>query len=161
NSTDFWGAGAAEAAFPAGYEYLTAGDCNSFGGTTGNGLPNGRDYATSNFLCNPSRIDGLTITNSSQGGGAIFVHGWHHNLEISNTRIHGNHGTLTGGITIGNGEFPDPFIAGAASENPPVPGVVGTNGLADGEEIGYGFNRSVNVHHNAVTDNLSLGDALY
>src|SRR5215469_5318164 len=158
NSRDFWGAGGgAEAAFPVGYEYLTSNDCN----TASNSSRSGRDYGSANFLCNPSRIDGLSITNSSQGGGAIFVHGWNHNLEIGNTRIHGNHGTLTGGITVGNGEFPDPFIAGAASENPPVPGVVGTNGLADGEEIGYGFNRNVNLHHNAVTDNLSLGDALY
>ena len=29
----------------------------------------GFDYGTSNFLCNPSRIDGLSVINSSQGGG--------------------------------------------------------------------------------------------
>jgi len=157
NSTDFWGAGAPEAAFPAGYEYLATADCR----TASTSRVDGRDYGTSNYLCNPSRIDGLSVINSSQGGGAIFVHGWDHNLEIGNTRIHANHGTLTGGITVGNGEFPDPFIAGAASANPPVPGVPGTAGLVDGEQVGYGFNRGVNVHHNAVTDNLSLGDALY
>ena len=156
NSEDFWGAGAAEASFPAGYEYLTTGDCS----TASTSRLDGRDYGTSNFLCNPSRIDGVSVINSSQGGGAIFVHGWNHNLEIGNTRIHGNHGTLTGGITVGNGEFPDPYIAGAASVNPPPPGLPAT-GLVDGEQAGYGFNRNVNVHHNAVTANLSLGDALY
>jgi hypothetical protein len=156
NSTDFFGVGDAEAGFPAGYEYLTTADCSSARASS----TDGRDYGTSNFLCNPSRIDGLSVINSSQGGGAIFVHGWNHNLEIGNTRIHGNHGTLTGGITVGNGEFPDAFIAGAASDNPPPPGLP-ASGLLDNEQAGYGFNRNVKVHHNAVTDNLSLGDALY
>jgi hypothetical protein len=157
NSNDFWGAGAgAEAGFPLGYEYLTTADC----GSASSSRLDGRDYGSSNFLCNPSRIDGLSIVNSSQGGGAVFVHGWNHNLEIGNTRIHGNHGTLTGGITVGNGEFPDAYIAGAASDNPPPPGLP-AGGLVDGEQAGYGFNRNVNLHHNAVTDNLSLGDALY
>ena len=32
----------------------------------------------SNFSCNPSSIDGLSVTDSSQGGGGIFVHGWAH-----------------------------------------------------------------------------------
>jgi len=156
NSNDFWGAGAAESAFPVGYEYLTTGDCSS----ASTSRLDGRDYGTSNFLCNPSRIDGLSVINSSQGGGAIFVHGWNHNLEVGNTRIHGNHGTLTGGISVGSGEFPDPYIAGAASLNPPPPGLPAA-GLIDGEQAGYGFNRNVNVHHNDVTNNLSLGDALY
>jgi hypothetical protein len=153
NSTDFWGAANA-GGFPAGYEYLTTADCGSASAST----RNGRDYGSSNFLCNPSRIDGVSIINSSQGGGAIFAHGWNHNLEIANTRIHGNHGTLTGGITIGNGEFPDPYLVGG--DTPPVPGQP-ANGLINGEQAGYGFNRNVNLHHNAVTANLSVGDALY
>jgi hypothetical protein len=153
NSTDFWGASNA-GGFPAGYEYLTTADCGSASKTQ----LDGRDYGTSNYLCNPSRIDGISVINSSQGGGAIFIHGWNHNIEVANTRVHGNHGTLTGGITIGNGEFPDPSIVGG--DTPPVPGQPAT-GLVDGEQAGYGFNRSVNVHHNAVTDNLSVGDSLY
>ena len=52
----------------------------------------------SSFQCNPSRIDGLSITNSSQGGGGIYVHGWAHNLEIANNRVYNNQGTLAGGI---------------------------------------------------------------
>ena len=67
---------------------------------------------SSNFLCNPSRIDGLTVTNSSQGGGGIFVHGWAHDLEISNNRVVNNTGTMTGGITVGQGESPDALIVG-------------------------------------------------
>ena len=70
-------------------------------------------FHTSNFQCNPSRIDGLTLTNSSQGGGALFVHGWNHYLEISNNRMTGNAGTLTGGITLGQAEVPDPTVGGA------------------------------------------------
>ncbi len=38
------------------------------------------------------------------------MHGWNHNLEVANTRISGNHGTLTGGINLGNGETPAVFI---------------------------------------------------
>src|SRR5437879_9674278 len=55
----------------------------------------------SNFMCNPSSIDGLGITDSSQGGGAIFVHGWGHNIQIANKRIYKNAGKLSDGIIIG------------------------------------------------------------
>ena len=74
------------------------------------GSANGRDYGTGNFFCNPSRIDGVSVINSSQGGGGMFIHGWAHNLEVANTRISGNHGTLAGAINLGNGETPDAFI---------------------------------------------------
>ena len=158
NSTDFWGASAA-GGFPAGYQYLTNSNTDCTASTT---QTNGRDYGTSNFLCNPSRVDGVTVINSSQGGGAIWAHGWNHNLEVSNTRERANHGTLTGGITIGNGEFPDPFIVGDAT-NPPPPGLPVTlaESLVTGLQVGYGFNRNVKVHHNMVTGNASIGDALY
>ncbi|MFM0228918.1 choice-of-anchor Q domain-containing protein [Paraburkholderia sediminicola] len=97
-----------------------------------------------NFKCNPSRIDGMTFTNSSQGGGGIFVHGWNHNLEIANNRVFSNSGTLTGGITIGQVETPD-----------------GTIGGPDGvTELPFAFNTQVNVHHNAVTSNASYGDEI-
>ncbi len=65
------------------------------------------DCATypSNFLCNPSRIDGFSIVNSSQGGGGIFLHGFNHFTEVSNNRVHSNAGTLSGGITVGQAEI--------------------------------------------------------
>jgi hypothetical protein len=155
NSSDFFGTGA-EAGFPAGYQYLTGSnqDCN--GNTNSR---NGRDYGTSNYLCNPARIDGLSVINSSQGGGAIWAHGWNHLLEVSNTRIRANHGTLTGGISIGNGEFPDPFIVG--SDTPPPPGHPDAGNTTTGLQVGYGLNRNTRVHHNMVTGNASIGDALY
>jgi len=53
------------------------------------------------------------------GGGAVFVHAWGHNLEIANNRIHNNQGTVSGGITVGQGEHPDGYLAGAAN---PAPG---------------------------------------
>ncbi|HEX4597380.1 MAG TPA: hypothetical protein VH278_06305, partial [Burkholderiaceae bacterium] len=71
------------------------GDCN----------PASIFYAT-NYLCNPSRIDGMSFTNSSQGGGGIFVHGYGNNLEISNNRVYNNGGTIGGGIIVGNTESP-------------------------------------------------------
>ncbi|WP_197422927.1 Ig-like domain-containing protein [Burkholderia sp. ABCPW 14] len=98
---------------------------------------------SSNFLCNPSRIDGLTFTNSSQGGGGIFLHGWNHHMEVSNNRVFANAGTLTGGIIVGQVETPDATIA------------------ADGvTQLPFNFNSYVNVHHNAVTSNASYGDEI-
>jgi hypothetical protein len=119
-----------EGDFPAGSRVLTNSnaDCAAF---------------VSNFLCNPSRIDGFTITNSSQGGGGIYAHGWNHYLEVSNNRVTGNAGTLSGGITIGQGESPDPVFNAA------------------NEELPFLFEMNTRVHNNAVTSNSSYGDELF
>ena len=118
------------------------------GTTTNNGFNNGLGdcnpsslFYRSNFLCNRSRIDGLTITNSSQGGGGIFVHGWAHNLEIANTHVTANGGTLTGGITIGQMETADPTLVGTVAQ-------------------ALAVDTHVNVHHNSVTSNAAYGDEL-
>jgi hypothetical protein len=148
------GAADEDQALPDGATYLTSSnaDCNRAANP-----PLHRDFATSNFLCNPSRIDGITITNGSQGGGGIFAHAWNHFLEISNNRTYANHGTLSGGVVIGIGEFGAPYIVGGAD---PIPFAV-PPGLANGTQLGRGLNRNVRVHHNAVTSNASLGDSLY
>ena len=131
-SIDASGTGAAgtEGDFPAGSRVLTNSnaDCAAF---------------PSNFLCNPSRIDGLSLTDSSQGGGAIYVHAWNHNLEIANNRIFGNAGTLSGGITIGQGESTD--------------GTFDANNV----ELPFQYDINVKVHHNSVTANSSYGDELF
>ncbi len=164
NSNDFWGQGLGESTFPDGSTYLNGSNtnCNLNNAT----LTNGRDYYTSNFSCNPSRIDGVSVINSSQGGGGIFVHGWNHNLEIANTRVSANHGTLSGGITIGNGETPPTYlndgttcgngVATPAPLCPPIPNGTLTNGA-----IPFALNTHVHVHHNSVTNNASIGDALF
>ena len=135
----------AESGFPAGTTLLTSStsDCNTY---------------PSNFLCNPSSIDGLSITNSSQGGGGIFVHAWGHNLEIANNRIYNNSGTLTGGITVGQGEAPDAYLQGDAGNADP--GSCQTSPIA-GRQLPYCFDINVKVHNNAVTLNSSIGDELY
>jgi hypothetical protein len=163
---------------------LTSGDCVTSVTNQTNPFP-------SNFQCNPSRIDALGITNSSQGGGGIFVHAWGHNLEISNNRITNNTGTLSGGITIGQGESPDAILAGnngdpvgynggtlAAFDQQPwtcVPGAVAPTtatpfgydevamppGFIMNQQLPYCYNLNVNVHHNAVTRNSSIGDELF
>ena len=107
-----------------------------------NSAPDCKNFAT-NFLCNPSRIDGFTITNSSQGGGGIYAHAWNHNLEISNNRIFGNAGTLSGGITIGQGESPDAILDARGVQQP------------------FLYEMNVRVHHNSVTANSSYGDELF
>ena len=156
----------------------SAADCN----TKGSGAKTGY---TSNFMCSPSRIDGLSITNSSQGGGGIYVHGWAHFLEIANNRVNNNTGTLTGGITVGQGESPDALLAGNEGDpvgfdqqpwtcNDLVPGAENPNagrtavnqnvspgGWAANTQLPYCYNEKVNVHHNAVTSNSSIGDELF
>jgi hypothetical protein len=96
---------------------------------------------TSNFLCNPSRIDGMSFTNSSQGGGGIFVHGWAHYIEIANNHVFGNGGTLTGGIIMGQPETVDPTLVGTVAQ----PELVDRNSY---------------VHNNSVTFNTAYGDEL-
>jgi len=166
-STDFWGmqqVGTA-GAFPDGSVYLQTGSqlgSNSCARSTSD--TTGRDYGTSNFQCNPSRIDGFSITNSSQGGGGIFIHGWNHFLEVSNNRVYANHGTLTGGINVGNGEVPPVFVndgticgAGVVVLCPPTAGL----GVLPNQAIPYQFNKNIRVHHNDVYNNAGLGDALF
>jgi len=119
-----------EGDFPAGSRVLTNSnaDCNNF---------------PANFLCNPSRIDGLTLMNSSQGGGGIYVHAWNHYLEISNNRIYANAGTLSGGITVGQPDAPDAVLDGAGVQQP------------------FLYDQNVRVHHNSITSNSSYGDELF
>jgi len=120
----------------AGCIQLTIAQCSTSITSTN---PNSR----SNFLCNPSRIDGISFIDSSQGGGGIFLHGWNHNTEVSNNRVYANAGTLTGGITVGQVEVPDGTISG------------------DGfTQLAFGFNNNVNVHNNAITQNASFGDEI-
>ena len=132
------GTAPAEGAFPAGTRLLTGStaDCRDFPG---------------NFLCNPSSLDGLTFTNSSQGGGGIWLHAWNHYMQISNDRVYNNGGTLSGGITIGQPENPDA-----------VDGAVDGSSLIDanGNEQPYLYNQHVSVHNNSVTLNASYGDEL-
>ncbi len=146
-----------EAAFPTGTTVLTSGPLDCGFGQPGNPFYLKNPYP-SNFQCNPSRIDGLTVTNSSQGGGGIFVHAWGHNLEIANNRVYGNIGTLSGGINIGQGESPDAYLAGQTSDTDP--GSCQTGGYAN-QQLPYCFDLRVNVHHNMVTSNTSIGDELF
>jgi hypothetical protein len=137
------------AGFPVGTTLLTATTCGPTAGP--NPFP-------SSFWCNPSSIDGLTVTNSSQGGGGIFVHGWGHNLQIANDRIYGNTGTLSGGINVGQGEFAPSYIQGSATNAPP--GSCETSSVTNAQ-LPYCFDLNVNVHNNAVTSNSSSGDELF
>jgi hypothetical protein len=155
---DAWGTGA-EAAYPDGTVLLSANDCATGPRVRGGGEGSPRqNLYPGNFYCNPSSIDGLGLRNSSQGGGGIFVHGWGHNIQLANNRVYGNTGSLSGGITVGQGEHVDLPLAGEAvvlppgsCESSPIPNL----GLP------FCYNTFVNVHHNAVTLNSSLGDELF
>ena len=149
-ASGYYGSGA-ESAFPTGTTVLTASDCTTSRTNQTNPYP-------SNLQCNPSRIDGLGITDSSQGGGGIFVHAWGHNLEIANNRVYNNTGTLTGGITVGQGESPDAYLAGTPADSDP--GSCQTSNVANAQ-LPYCFDLNVNVHNNSVTLNSSIGDELF
>ncbi len=152
------------AGFPTGTTLLTGrepggnlplGDANPNCHTS---TTNATNPFPSNYSCNPSSVDGLGITQSSQGGGAIFVHGWGHNLQIGNNRIVSNAGTLSGGINVGQGEYPPAYIQGSATnaapgscEESPVPNAV----------LPYCQNVNVNVHNNDIALNSSTGDELF
>ncbi len=152
-ATDVFGSGS-ESAFPAGSVPLTASDC-----TTGS---SGTNLYPSNFLCNPSGIDGLTVKNSSQGGGGILVHAWGHGLQIANNRVTNNQGTLSGGITIGQGEHPDvPLVGGGVATVPPGSCITSTGSAPTNLALPYCYDMDVNVHNNLVTQNSSLGDELF
>jgi hypothetical protein len=133
--------------FPDGTTLLTGNNANN----------NNCNAFPSDFYCNPSSIDGLSVTNSSQGGGGIFVHAWAHNLEIANNRVNNNQGTLSGGITVGQGEHPDSYLAGDVL---PAPGSCQSSNVT-GLQLPYCFDRFVNIHNNAVTSNSSEGDELF
>ena len=146
--------------FPVGTALLTNAQNNGGCGTGcgANGVGSHNPFP-SNFLCNPSSIDGLGITNSSQGGGGIFIHAWGHNLQIANNRIYNNQGTLSGGITVGQGEHPDAYLGGAGVANAD-PGSCQTSNVTN-LQLPYCFDQNVNVHHNLVTLNSSEGDELF
>jgi hypothetical protein len=149
-----WSDGTEAGAFPAGTTLLqtTLGifgnNAHCFDST--NPFP-------SNFFCNPSSIDGLSVTNSSQGGGGIFVHGWAHNLQIANNRVYNNTGTLSGGISVGQGEFAPAYIVGSATNAAPGSCRV----AAVGAQQPYCLDLNVNVHNNAITGNSEIGDELF
>ncbi|MGE5319522.1 MAG: hypothetical protein ACM3KD_05025 [Hyphomicrobiaceae bacterium] len=138
------------AGFPTGTTLLTANNCTTSKTNKTNPFP-------SSFQCNPSSIDGLSITDSSQGGGGIFVHGWGHNIEIANNRIYNNAGTFSGGISVGQGEHPGEYTQGGTNA---APGSCQTSNVT-GAALPYCFDMNVNVHNNAITLNSSLGDELF
>jgi hypothetical protein len=149
-ATNVFGTGS-EAGFPTGSTLLTANNCTTSRTNPTNPYP-------SNFQCNPSGIDGLAITNSSQGGGGIAVHAWGHNLQIANNRVFNNSGTLSGGIVIGQGEYPEAYLQGDTTA--PAPGSCQSSNITN-TQLPYCFNLNVNVHHNMVTSNSSTGDELF
>jgi hypothetical protein len=170
------GAAVAEnGAFPDGTTLLNSGlsgvtgDANIFCHTlrstgtssTSNRIISQTNPYPSNFMCNPSSIDGLGISGSSQGGGGINVHGWGHNIQIANNRIHNNQGTLSGGITIGQGEHPGAYLAGAGAVTT-VPGSCQSDaGLPANTALPFCFDVNVNVHNNNISLNSSEGDELF
>ncbi len=164
-----------EGQMPLGTVLLTgsAADCN----TLGTGAKTGY---SSNFNCNPSRIDGLSITDSSRAAVSSLMPG-HITLKSRTTGSTTTQERLTGGIDIGQGESPDALLAGNGGD--PVgfdqqpwtctPGAVTGNvtagftqvatpsGFAANDELPFCYNTFVNIHNNAVSQNSSIGDEVF
>ena len=154
--------------FPTGTTVLT-GAVNPADGSyaTGDANPNCETSSTtntnpfpSNFSCNPSSIDALGITDSSQGGGGIFLHGWAHNMQIANNHIFSNAGTLSGGINLGQGEFAPSYIQGSTTNAAPG-SCVTSSSIGANVQLPYCNNLDVNVHNNNISLNSSTGDELF
>jgi hypothetical protein len=144
-------------AVPAQYSYCTS------PGTATELVPN--PYP-SNFECNPSSIDGLSVRDSSQGGGGIFVHGWAHNLQIANNRVYNNAGTLSGGISVGQGEFPGAItissvVGGVGQQSALNAPPSCENSNVVNTHLPYCLDLHVSVHNNMIANNSSLGDELF
>jgi hypothetical protein len=137
-----------ETNFPTGTTLLNASVCTS-------------EPYPSSFWCNPSSIDGLSITDSSQGGGGIFIHGWNHNLEVANNRIHSNAGSASGGINLGQGEFPPNYTQGGTTNADPGSCAATSFSGLPGSILPYCLDMFVNIHHNSITSNSSTGDELF
>ena len=119
----------------------------------------------SNFMCNPSSIDGLGITDSSQGGGGIFVHAWAHNLQIAN-----NHDLQQCRNALGRHQRwlranLAPRTNPAACRN-----LSWTRGSClsrhrhhpqQRQQLPYCENLNVNIHNNNISLNSSTGDELF
>jgi len=166
-STDVFGSGA-EATFPAGSTLLTGPVGPNGGALLGDLNPNchtlvlvGPNPYPSNFICNPSTIDGMGITDASQGGGGIFVHAWAHNLQIANNRVFNNAGTLSGGLSLGQGEFPEAYLNPDASSPSTCLNALSSALLPANTQLPYCENINLNVHNNMVTNNSSTGDELF
>jgi len=166
HGADPWTDGNEGGAFPTATTLLTGVGPNPLALPVGDNNPfcvdgaSGANRFPSDFTCNPSSIDGLTISNSSQGGGGIFAHGWAHHLQIANNRVYNNAGTLTGGISVGQGEFPTPYVQGGTANSAPGSCSDGT-GLVTNQHQPYCLQLDVNVHNNFITNNSSLGDELF
>ena len=108
---DFWGANATggAGAFTDGSVYLTVGQCGLHA-ERGHGVAMAPTTARATSVQpvahrwrgHHQQLAGRRRRSSSTAGRTT--------CEVANTRISGNHGTLPGGINLGNGETPDAFI---------------------------------------------------
>ncbi len=165
-SANVFGTGS-EAGFPTGSTLLTGPVTAADGYSTGDANrlctsgSKGTNPFPSNFMCNPSSIDGLSVTQSSQGGGGIALHAWAHNIQIANNRVTNNAGTLSGGISVGQGEFPEAYLAPNSSALTITPPGSCQDSLITNTQLPYCFNLNVNIHNNMITSNSSTGDELF
>jgi len=120
------------------------------------------------FKSNPrGRIDGLTISAATAGGG-ITVNGYAHFLEISNNRIINNAGTYAGGIRVGTPTLLDatcvdgnlnPTYCSSRNDNISIHNnQIALNGSVGGVSGGGGIGLFTGSDSYQVTNNLICGN---
>jgi hypothetical protein len=82
-------------------------------------------------------------------------------MQIANNRVYNNAGTLSGGISVGQGEFPEAYLApNSSAQGVTAPGSCQDSSITN-TQLPYCFNLNVNIHNNMITSNSSTGDELF
>jgi len=94
--------------------------------------------------------------NGSDGAAAINL------LSVRNSIITDNliFNNLSGGINLGQGEFAPGYIQGSVANAPPG-SCLNDPSIPANVELPYCENKNVNIHHNYVSLNSSIGDELF
>ncbi len=105
-------------------------------------------------------IDGVAVTGALETGGGIFVYGYGKGLQIGNTHIHANQGSLGGGIRVGTPSIlTAPGDAYVGSENQDMRihhSLINTNGTLFGNGGGISLYKGCDNYE--ITNNWICGN---
>ena len=114
----------------------------------------GSNRGANRFSLTKSRIDGITVTSGSTGGG-ILVNSYVRDLEISNNRILNNYGIYGGGIRVGHPIFTRAFANARINIHH---NYISKNGSTESEAVGGGISIYPGSDQYKITDNFICGN---